>query len=354
MKKIIVILFLISLIFGEGAKYLIITADTFYNTILPLAHWKTQKGLKAFIAPLSLTGRTPDSIKNFILNAYNNWEPRPEYLLLVGSPEFLPSYFSSGIYTDNYYADMSGDYRAEILYGRLPCRTSSQCSTMIRKILIYEKEPLLIDSLWMVKGTGIVREDYDPPDDSIYWSDIRFSFQHMGEAGFIKIDTFSRVQGDNADSIINACNDGRSIVLYRGQGVGNWYSPFNVNPSLVNNFGKYPIIGSFTCQTLTLAPNESMVGERWLRVGNYLSPKGAVAFFGNTHSGSNIAIVRSVAIRGFVRSYFSDSFKLGRACLSAKESIYTFFSNRQEYEGFKSFRRPRIEYFNKHSPPAYL
>ena len=38
------------------------------------------------------------------------WNPRPEFLLLVGYGGQVPAYrYTSGIFTDNYYADMTGE-----------------------------------------------------------------------------------------------------------------------------------------------------------------------------------------------------------------------------------------------------
>ncbi|MEO0098089.1 MAG: C25 family cysteine peptidase [candidate division WOR-3 bacterium] len=344
----LLIIFLISSITfaQEGARYLIITHDNFYNVVQDLAQWKNQKGMKCKVVRLSEIGNSASAIRNYVINAYNNWDPKPEYLLLVGAPSLLTSYsFGQGpqrLYTDSYYGDVSGDYRAEICYGRLPCKTAAQCSVMVKKILTYEKTPTLVDSLWIVKGVGIVNED-GSEDDTIYWNNVRFACQLMGNAGFVQVDTFSRYRGHNANDVINAVNQGRGIVLYRGNATGNWYTPFNVNVQLTNNVNMLPIIASITCQTLTLSPyNESMVGEAWLKVGTTTSLKGAVAFFGNTHSGTNLAPIRGVCTRGFFRKLFSDEYQLGKAVLAAKESIYARFYNQYEYYGFNLLGDPEL------------
>ncbi len=332
-----------ALIAQEGARYLIITHDNFYDCVQPLARWKHQKGMMAKVVRLSEIGATPSAIRNYVIQAYNNWEVKPEYLLLVGSPSLLPSYWNSvqHIYTDNYYGDVSGDYRAEIPYGRFPCKTLSQCSLMVYKTLCYEKTPTLIDSFWMIKGVGIVNED-GSSDDTIYWNNVRFACQLMSEAGFIQVDTFSRRRGHSSSNVINAVNEGRGIVLYRGTAGGNWKTPFNVNPGLTNNGQALPIIASITCQTMTLSPTESMVGEAWLKAGSVERPKGAVAFFGNTHSTNNVARIRGTCTRGLFRTLFANIGQLGKACLAAKESIYVRFANKKEYEGFNLLGDPEL------------
>jgi citrate lyase alpha subunit len=101
MKKVILViiaLLCVSGIFAEGAKYLIIAPDSFVQAVQPLADWKTKKGVKAKIVPLSITGNTASQIKNYILNAYNNWTIRPEYILLAGLGTVVPYSGSSDDY----------------------------------------------------------------------------------------------------------------------------------------------------------------------------------------------------------------------------------------------------------------
>ena len=112
-----------------GARYLIITNDAFYDAVQPLAQWKRQKGMMCAVVKTSQTGTTNTAIRNYVINAYNTWNPRPEFLLLVGAPSFLPAFQrGSGpnrFNTDNQFANVSGDFHAELPYGRFPCKTAS-------------------------------------------------------------------------------------------------------------------------------------------------------------------------------------------------------------------------------------
>jgi hypothetical protein len=348
MKRILsLIVFLIGFGFAqEGACYLIITHDNFYSAIQPLADWKNQKGIKTKVVRLSEIGSTNTEIKSYILNAYNTWNPRPEFILLVGSADYLPSFFRN-VYpftydTDNEYADMTGDYQAEICYGRFPAKTPAQCSVMVAKTLLYERTPFLNDTLWYKAGTLVVNED-GSADTSVYWGDARIVANHMLSAGYTKIDSFSHYRGNSAADVVNAVTQGRAFVLYRGHGVGNWFSPFAVNPALTNNGNMLPIICSFTCETMTIAAGESMVGDAWVKAGNMSSFKGAVAFVGNTHSGINVASRRSAMTRGFFNSLFVDSsLNLGTSVLAGKHQIFTECNDQAEYEGFNLLGDPEL------------
>jgi hypothetical protein len=348
MKKLsLLFIFLASLsIAQEGARYLIITHDNFYNVIQPLAEWKNLKGMKSKVVRLSEIGSSNTQIKNYILNAYNTWNPRPEFILLVGSADYLPSFFRNvspySYDTDNEYANMSGDYQAELCYGRFPAKNIGQCSTMVAKTLNYERTPYLSDTNWYRGGSVIVNED-GSSDDTIYWNNARFAATQMLSVGYTKIDTFSRNYGHSATNVVNAVTQGRTFVLYRGGGVGNWYSPFAVNPGLTNNGNKLPVICSFTCATMTIAAGESMVGDAWVRAGNPSNLRGAVAFVGNTHSGTNIAPKRGAMTRGFFYSVFTDSnLNLGTSVIAGKKQIWTEFADQYEYEGFNLLGDPEL------------
>jgi hypothetical protein len=84
-----IILVIFGSLFGqEGAEYLIITHDEFAQTINSLAEWKYMKGLQTRVVKLSEIAPsgspTKEQIKQYISDAYDTWNPQPQYVLLVG------------------------------------------------------------------------------------------------------------------------------------------------------------------------------------------------------------------------------------------------------------------------------
>ena len=332
------ILILIFLFNFNGARYLIIAPDEYKPILEELSNWKNEKGIKSYIATLSQTGHTADSIKNFIVNAYNNWPIKPEFILLAGAPNFIPAYNRM----DDYYGDISGNYLIEIPVGRLPFRNFTQCSTMVRKILAYEKGEIFSeDTSFILKITTIVRED-NPPDP-YYQADARYIRNLALENGFILAESLLNLAGHNANDIINSMNDGRAFLVYRGQGVGNWWSPFNINVAQANNINKLPIVISATCQTMTLVPNESMLGEAFMRYGSPNSLKGAIAFFGTITSGSNISQQRGTYARAFFDALFNQKiYKLGLIHKRAKYVLDSIFHNQTRYQEWNFYGCPEM------------
>jgi hypothetical protein len=324
-----------------GARYLIITHDNFYDAIQPLAQWKHKKGMRTKIAKLSEIGSSASQIKTYIENAYNNWQIPPEFLLLVGAPNYLPFQTVSGTYSDSYYGNMNGDLYNEILPGRLTVHNTTEAQTVVNKILLYEKTPYMDDSLWFINACLILRNDYDP-DDAIYWSDIHHAKDLMLQNGFNTIDTLASEFGDNANDVIQAVNNGRAFVLYRGQGVGNWWSPFAVNPDATANGAKLPIVLSITCKTIGTSSNPA-TAEKWLLTGSPTAPRGGAAYFATTTVICGGAHLRSAVCQGFFNTIFEEgNTTFGAACEGGRRKVYDMYGSASEYRGFTTLGDPEM------------
>jgi hypothetical protein len=330
-----------------GGRYLIITEDTFYDAVLPFAEWKHKTGMSTVLKKKSEAGGSSAGIRNYISNAYFNWDIRPEYLLIVGAPNYIPFGYVGGEYSDNYYTDMEGDFRNDILSGRLTAHNPTEAQTVINKILLYERTPHMDDSLWFKKACLIVRSAYyDPYSDSIYWSDLRYAAGLMVANGFIEIDSLCSDSGHTATDIVNATNEGRSIIQYRGVGYNNWYTPFAVNPDGLANGPRLPVVLSTTCQTLGTGSTPA-AAERWFLTGTPTTPRGASAYFATTTVVSGQAYLRSAVAKGFQRGLFvDDKTTFGRACESGRENVYTlhpYQGGLQEYFGFTTIGDPDMQ-----------
>jgi hypothetical protein len=325
-----------------GARYLIISYDDFYDAIEPLAQWKHKKGMMTKHVKLSDVGTYADQIKNYVANAYNTWQVRPEFLLLVGAPNLLPFPTVGYVYTDNYYTNIEGDLRNEILPGRFTVHNVTEAQTVVNKILLYERTPDLADSLWPINACLIVRVDGDPYDDSIYWGDIRHAYTHMLNHEYDTIDTLSQIYGNNATDIINSVNQGRAWVLYRGQGVGNWWSPFDVNPHSTANGAMLPIVLSITCRTIGTG-STAATAEQWFLTGSPTAPRGGAGYFATTTTITNGAYLRSAVCRGFFDAVFEDHvLTFGEACEGGRNRVYEMYSNASEYQGFTTIGDPEM------------
>ncbi len=337
-----------------GARYLIIAPDQYIRHLQPLAQWKTQKGLKARIAALSETGSDSTEIKAYIANAYNTWQPQPEYVLFVGNKYQLPfpSVWTYYLYvpSDNYYTNVTGDFHNEMIPGRLWVSDTSELKTVVAKILGYEKNPYTTDPSWFRKGVTIVNEDEpgQPSSAELYWADARFAHEHWLENGFVHIDSFSFNAGHDRYDVLNAINDGRSCMVYRGIGFNDWMWPFDsIYPPYMSNGYKLPIVLSGTCATL------EGIGCLWQCAGTPADPKGVVGFMGPSTAIMAAAEMRSALVRGTIRGMYTDhQVTLGTAAEYGRLQYYDEFGDDQEYHAWTCLGDPAMSIWT--NTPQFL
>lgn len=138
-----------------GYEYIIIVPDdaTFEAWADTLKRWRKLQGISCEVYTLTEVGGSDSaSIKNFLQNAYNTWDPAPvAFLLLSDYPSSGDAYgiTSPHVYhptqgtmvSDNWYADFDGDTLPELHHARICAQTNADLSTMINKMLDYERNP---------------------------------------------------------------------------------------------------------------------------------------------------------------------------------------------------------------------
>jgi hypothetical protein len=337
-----------------GARFLIITYDSYYDAVQPLAHWKTQEGMLCRVVKTSQIGPNPTAsqIRAYVIKAYKNWTPRPEFLLLVGWSGQLPTFtFGRGmnqIHSDNLYGDIDSNVVVELPYGRLNCLTLSECSLMVAKTLTYEEHPYLSDTQWYHRATIAVADSQDP-DGDVYWADARAVTALAESAGCFDVETLSSSRQNSASDVAQSINGGTSFVLYRGEAGGDWIPPFELMPyfSSLANDSMLPILCSFTCQTLSLYPqaydDSACICNMAPKLGTCQDQIGAVASIGNTYSTSHVALPRSAMTRGFFTRMYSDSLPyLGHAFVLGKDNILAEYSDTFDTYGFNLYGDPGL------------
>ena len=282
---------------GENGELLIITKDDYIDEIQPLANWKIQSGIKTTIVGTSTAGTTDTQIKAYIQSFYGN-NPNLVYILLVGDHADVPShtYGMSGnseqLWSDTYYAQLTGtDLYPEAFVGRFS-GNASQITTMVDRTLEYEKSPAAGN--WMTKAIGLGSNQgagYGD-DGEADWQHLRNIRTSLLGFGYTEIHEFydgsqggNDASGDPSSSIITpAVNDGIGLFNYTGHGAQNIcvtgnYSSTHINQA-VNN-GKYPLVISVACNNGTFTAG-TCISEAWMRATNNNTPSGAIAACGSS------------------------------------------------------------------------
>ena len=143
----------------EGCEYLIITVDdpSFLAWADTLKAFRTKQGiLTKVVSTAECGGNEAVNIRNYILNAYNNWAVPPAAVLLFGGNHFTESSFGLKpfIYkmpysashdleypTDNPFADMNGDSIPDLAISRMLVYNAEDCRQQVEKLIDYELYP---------------------------------------------------------------------------------------------------------------------------------------------------------------------------------------------------------------------
>jgi len=334
-----------------GSRYLIITDAMPAGETDSLVAWKATKGLLPMVVtpPGGVWSRY--ELKEYIDNAYHTWDIPPEFVLLLGDTELVPTGGGTPK-TDNYFAHVDGDdYLLDILVGRLPAENASQCRTMIAKTLSYDRPWIHGDSGWPLSATLLLREDGDESDE-VYYANTWFAYDLMEEAGFSPIDTLFAGLHVTANQVIESLSAGRGFVNYRGVSGDYWAAPFSIWPGDVECGWKLPIVVSATCLSGNYYEDVAIC-EAFLRAGDEVEPRGGVAFFGTSTFGASfeLSVMRGYVDEGFFAGAFGPGRTLGEACAAAKLNLYLHLDHREEYEGWNLLGDPELSVWTALASP---
>ncbi len=284
---------------GDGADYLIIVDDDLVNQIDDLAEWKRRKGYITEVVEMSDVGDDAQDVEDYIQDAYDEWDPAPTYVLLVGDSEDVPPDTYSGSYpctTDNTYACVDGsDYFPDLVIARITAHTTTECGDVEDKILTYDRYP--DDGSWYDSflSAGMFEDNNDDGiaggatygrwfmetsahltdflDNDVgmtrntawctnsgehdhYYYAANYTYPHrFGEPGAEVPSWVTNLWVSDAQAtaaISTAINGGVSIVQHRDHGsVTSWgdppYSISNINA--LTNGDKTPVVVSMNCST---------------------------------------------------------------------------------------------------------
>jgi hypothetical protein len=325
-----------------GSRYIVITDPTLASEADSLLAWKEAKGLLPVLVTPPSGVWTRYELKQFIDNAYTTWDVPPEFVLLLGDTELVPTGGGTPK-SDNFFAHVDGDdYLLDILVGRLPAQNASECRTMIAKTMSYDRPWIHGDDDWPMSALLLLREDGDASDD-VYYANTWFAYDLMEAAGYSPIDTLFQGQYVTANRVVESLSDGKGMVNYRGVAGDYWAEPFSIWPGNVECGWKLSVVVSATCLTGNYYEDVA-IGEAFLRAGNEIEPRGAAAFFGTSTFGAgyDLTLKRSYVDEGFFAGAFGPGRTLGEACAAAKLNLFTHLDDREEYEGWNLLGDPEL------------
>ncbi|MBN1824964.1 MAG: T9SS type A sorting domain-containing protein [Candidatus Eisenbacteria bacterium] len=321
---------------GEEGGMLIVTHPSLEAAAEPLAEWKRSLGYDVTLVTTNETGTRNDEIRSYIKGLYDGSGTPPQYVLLLGDVEQVAGFDYHQSVTDLPYSLMDDDdFLPDLEVGRLSAQNADDLETIVAKILRYEGDPYIADTTWYGRAL-LVAGDYSS-NTPVPVS--RWCRDQLYDAGFTAVDTvfYPPHWGTGAPFIRSSVNKGVSLVSYRGWAYGwrGWEPPhFTVDeiPSLSNGW-MLPAVFSFVCENGNFT-NTECFGEAWIRAGTASSPKGGIAFIGNSEHWSHTRHNDAAAIGAFRAIRERGERRLGAILNSAKAEIWRSFPDQIPYDPY--------------------
>ncbi|MDD2205206.1 MAG: C25 family cysteine peptidase [Bacteroidales bacterium] len=300
---------------GEGCEYLIVIPND--PAWLPYAEqikeWRTKQGILTHIVSLADMGASSTAqIKNYLHNAYNNWDIPPVAVLLMADhgtnlnnyipAESISHPYSGSCITDNQYADVTGDKLPEMVFARMVASNTNELNILVSKVLEYESNPCMeenyyhkpitalgwqterwfqlcsevVGGYYRSKGKDPVRINciYSGTPGSTWSSNQNTSavVSYFGPNGINYIpNTPSELggwTGGTPQQIVDVLNaDGAFIVQHRDHGLEDGWGEPAFRSSHVNqltNVGKLTYVFSINCLTGKFDLSSKCFGENFI------------------------------------------------------------------------------------------
>ncbi len=319
-----------------GAKFIIVTHKDFREAANTLKNYRETQApvtISTYIADVDqifneFSGGLldPTALRDYIKYAYDNWQIKPEYVLLLGkgtydyknlegySDNFVPTWqsvesniliFGGDSYTtDDFFVRVAGtDNKVDLAMGRITCANLTEANNFVNKIINYELNSergswrnlitLIADDGLKSDGTYEGSEHTAPCENlaNNYFPG-SFNFNKIYSANYPDVITGQgRRKPEVNQAIIDAINNGTLFLNYIGHGSPElWaheviFEKSVVLPQLEND--KYFFLSAATCDFGYFdIPNYQSAAEALL----FLPNSGAIAAYSANRlviSGSN-------------------------------------------------------------------
>ncbi|MBD3369634.1 T9SS type A sorting domain-containing protein [Candidatus Fermentibacteria bacterium] len=304
--------------------YLVIGPSDCYDICQGLIDWKRQKGYEVRYGIVPDIGSTSDDIDDYIEDAFNTWSNPPEWILIVGGEDAVPTPYYSGHAADNIYGVVGSGCVPDIHVGRFTGSDTDDITYMSWKIHQYESDPYEPATSWFQKAISIGSTDFQDPSHSWEYAEI---FMAAG----MTVDYFCDQGGEppTTQNVFNSIEEGKSLISFIGHGSSTgWSSPPCGSISDVQgltNGRMLPWVNSIACYNGQF-DGGYCYGESWLAEGSESDVKGGIGFMGAT-TASPVGQTDSLAEYTF-RGYFEEEiWNMGAAVDYGKMKVDEFYGS---------------------------
>lgn len=378
----------------NGAKFIIVTHKNFKDAANRL---KTYRETQATV-PISTIVvdieqvynefgggiNDPTALRDFLKYAYDNWNIKPDYVLLFGKgtydyknvegygDNFIPTWQtleSLGLVdsytTDDFFVRVSGpDSMVDIALGRITCANATDANNIVTKIIFYEQSSnkgIWQNLITLVSDDGLKSDgtyegtEHTAPSESLatYYLPSSFDINKIYSAAYPDVITGQgRRKPEVNQAIIDAINNGTLFLNYIGHGSPElWaheviFEKSVVLPQLKND--KYFFLCAATCDFSYFdIPNYQSAGEALIMLPNI----GAIAGFSASrlvYSQANHQLNFELVKQMFKsnRDTLNLTVPIGKASFKAKQQYFGVNDQKYNILGDPTLRLLVPQYFS--------
>ncbi len=295
-----------------------------------LGGWKRMKGFDVnYLNTGDLSNDTTTNIKNYIQEAYDEWDNPPEYLIIVGDtsgtldvPTWTETYSGYQGCGDNPYATLDGsDLIPDAFVGRISVGSSSDLLTVWSKIVNYEIMPYMDDMDWYNHSALI--SDTGQSGISTYFSN---EFVRESILWYDPDHTFTVVHESSPQPYVlsNVIDEGSLVFSYRGIGELNGWDASDIDN--LDNGLMLCNLTIITCNTGTFDDYEVSRTEALLRAGTSSAPKGAISAVGMSTNGTHTPFNNALHGGMWFGLYMQGMNTMGEALVRGKLNLHKSYS----------------------------
>ena len=309
-------------------SYLFIGSEESIEKAQDLISWKIQKGYEVEIGLLSVIGTSVSSIDAWIENAHNTWPNPPEYVMLVGGDNVVPTpqYSGSEIHAaDNEYAVVGSGVLPSMHIGRICGNDTEDLAYISWKIQQNEMNPYQpMGENWFMKGFSMACTDFEAPQEAL-------RLHQLFQAHAIESDFYCSALGGTPPSlsqVISDINEGRSVISYIGHGNStSWITTgfSNSHIAALTNGRRMPWVYTIGCKNGEF-DHYYCFCEAFLSEGTIANPRGAIAIMGSS-TNTPVGPGDTLQVHTF-RGYFTEEqHHLGAAHTWGKTKCNQYFGS---------------------------
>lgn len=317
--------------------------ESYVHILNMYLNWKRDKGFEVS-AINTADYPTPAAIQNYIQDAYNNWENRPEYIVIFGDKS---GDYSVPIWTlpqeglpgnadgDNPYGLLAGDdLLPDVLIGRIPVGSNTiELAAFWNKLRNYERVPYTNQTEWYEQQVlaGDTRPGVNNSGTTIF--DTMKYVKGLMTSYNRDYDITEVYQPPFAGQMAAGINRGAAFFSFRGtEAIAGWFEPLDNH---LHNGYMLPNIDIITCRSMDF--EGGAFTDRLLKMGTPTLPKGVISALGMssaTDTAFNNNLTASLH-RGLFRYDLSS---MSEAMVYAKLELYRNFWNSHQWRAEHYFQ----------------